>query len=257
MHDLILRSLQAYQAAPPAVRIEPSIPILYFGDRAAYEQSRLRIITVGLNPSLAEFPKENPFCRFPAAQHDPSDPAAIETALNEYFERDAYHSWFKSFETILLGFSASFYRDRHQAHRPANRALHTDLLSPVATDPTWSRLTLEDRNTLLASGLNLWHELVERLAPDLMLISVAGDHLDNINFPNALPWEVVHTVDHKRIACNIKYARYQLPTGHLINAIFGTAAQTPFGFFNGELKGRIAGIVDNHMHYRMQPPILR
>ena len=35
--------------------VNPSIPILYFGDEVAYRKSKLKVITVGKNPSLNEF----------------------------------------------------------------------------------------------------------------------------------------------------------------------------------------------------------
>ena len=34
--------------------VNPSIPILWFGDMKAYEESELKIVTVGLNPSCWE-----------------------------------------------------------------------------------------------------------------------------------------------------------------------------------------------------------
>jgi hypothetical protein len=254
MHDLIQQSLQAYQAAPPAVRVAPSIPILYFGDRTAYQASPLRIITVGLNPSLVEFPAGNPFQRFPAAQLQPATPAAIENALNAYFETNGYHRWFNSFEAILRGFRASFYRDRHREHVPLNRALHTDLLSPVATDPTWSRLSAMVQANLERPGLDLWHTLVERLEPDLMLISVAQKHLAKIRFENPSPWQTVHTVPRNN-PYHFRYARYQLRSGHVVNAIFGMAAQTPFGSVNGVDKASIGPIMADKLHYREQRSI--
>ena len=42
----------------------------------------------------------------------------------------------------------------------ASTALHTDICSPVATDPTWSRLSESDRTTLEADGGPLWHALL-------------------------------------------------------------------------------------------------
>ena len=37
-------------------RVSPAIPILFFGDSGAYWRSGPRVLTVGLNPSLHEFP---------------------------------------------------------------------------------------------------------------------------------------------------------------------------------------------------------
>ncbi len=35
--------------------VKPSVPILFFGESNRYRQSKLRVITVGLNPSKSEF----------------------------------------------------------------------------------------------------------------------------------------------------------------------------------------------------------
>ena len=55
------------RAAPLRSRVSPAIPILFFGDHHAYRGSPLRVLTVGLNPSLEEFPAGEPFLRFPLA----------------------------------------------------------------------------------------------------------------------------------------------------------------------------------------------
>lgn len=46
-----------------SVVVRPSMPILYFGDRPRFDASPHKIITVGLNPSKAEFPPADPFLR--------------------------------------------------------------------------------------------------------------------------------------------------------------------------------------------------
>ena len=56
------------QAAALPSRVSPAIPILFFGDLDAYLASRMRVLTVGLNPSLREFPDGEPFSRFPLAE---------------------------------------------------------------------------------------------------------------------------------------------------------------------------------------------
>jgi hypothetical protein len=45
--------------------VDPAIPILFFGNSNRYFKSPLRVITVGKNPSNEEFPKDDPFSRFP------------------------------------------------------------------------------------------------------------------------------------------------------------------------------------------------
>ena len=48
-------------------RVTPAAPILFFGDLNAYRTSPVRVLTVGLNPSLHEFPVDEPFRRIPLA----------------------------------------------------------------------------------------------------------------------------------------------------------------------------------------------
>ena len=48
--------------------VRTSMPILFFGNLRAYLASPIRVLTVGLNPSWAEFPEEEPFRRFPPGE---------------------------------------------------------------------------------------------------------------------------------------------------------------------------------------------
>ena len=133
---------QAWQAFDRAVArrcgVEPALPILFFGDLAAYRKSPLRVLTVGLNPSLHEFPADEPFRRFPLAEDGREAPTYL-AALSGYFRADPYHNWFRAYESLLAGLGTSYYEGG------ASTALHTDICSPVATDPTWSRLGKPDR----------------------------------------------------------------------------------------------------------------
>src|SRR6266508_759600 len=118
MRDLLERAWALHRGAdldrvPHLVR--PSLPILFFGDSRRYERSRLRVITVGLNPSRLEFPSDDPFRRFPAARalSAPLRDGSLElyrSALDDYFRVEPYDGWFKpSFEELLRGLGASFY----------------------------------------------------------------------------------------------------------------------------------------------------
>jgi len=53
--------------------------------------------------------------------------------------------------------------------------LHTDLCSPLATNPTWSGLSERQRDLLLAEGPKLWAMLVLALRPDVMLVSLGRE----------------------------------------------------------------------------------
>lgn len=48
------------RAAGQPCRVTPAVVILIFGDLYAYRASPLRVVTVGLNPSLHEFPAGQP-----------------------------------------------------------------------------------------------------------------------------------------------------------------------------------------------------
>lgn len=148
------------------------LPIKWFGDREAYQKSDVKIITVGLNPSDKEFREkvDYPFTtdlRFP--DYIDGDEASLEKAWNRYFEKNPYRQWFDSgFEPILNGMGASYYSGKGFN----NRALHTDICSPWATYPTWSKLPASDQGSLIKTGFPEWQKLVNELEPDIILFSI-------------------------------------------------------------------------------------
>jgi hypothetical protein len=159
----------------------PILPIHWFGNRPAYEASSLRVVTVGLNPSDREFrpndatPVSKDF-RFP--DYDGTD-KGLELALNNYFKRNPYGSWFKgSFGAVLQSFEASFYAEAK------NTAIHTDICSPWASIPTWSKLSENMRQELEAEGQALWKKLIVELQPDVILFSSSPGHEQKIDFPS-------------------------------------------------------------------------
>ena len=181
------------RAAALGSAVTPAVPILFFGDVDAYLGSRLRVVTVGLNPSSREFPADDPFQRFPLAEGiHRADLGRYLDALSGYFRAVPYAGWFGAWEPLLNGADASYYPGA------ASTALHTDICSPVATDPTWSRLDEGHRRALMADGVPLWHELLMLLGPDLVLVSVARRHLERVSF-EALGrrWEPIHTFNNK------------------------------------------------------------
>ena len=144
--------------------VTPAVPILFFGNLGAYRASPLRVLTVGLNPSLHEFPEKEPLRRFPAlaGEGDP-EPSRYLDAMSDYFDIDPYSAWFNTFKPLLKGMEASFYGGG------ASRALHTDICSPVATSPTWNDLDEADRKILESDGVPLWHLLLETLLPQIVV----------------------------------------------------------------------------------------
>lgn len=229
-------------AAPLPHLVRPSLPILFFGDSRRYADSELKAITVGLNPSKLEFPADDPFRRFPAARDLPAGAAngsigLYRRSLDDYFRADPYRRWFSpAFEPLLQGLGSSFYDGAD------NTALHTDLCSPLATDPTWSGLGPSEQAALIRSGNELWHRLVEELQPDVVLISVKREHLAKIRFPVVKPARVVYSVERERPYA-IELSRRRLASGKEPFVVFGRAAQTPFGLISAEAKRQAGRVI--------------
>lgn len=242
MKELVEEAWAIYQQSIEngvAVVVSPSIPILFFGDYERYFDSKVRVITVGLNPSKAEFPDSDRFARFPAAGYADSLPPQAPDylrALANYFREQPYDTWFKpAFEELLQGMGASYYDGA------GNTALHTDICSPLATDPTWSRLGVE-RDVLTAEGIELWHRLVKRLEPDVILISVAREHLSKIRFDRLRDWYELYVVKRDN-PFKVEVLNLEITAGKRTMLVFGKAANLPFGTVSGPHKRLIGAKV--------------
>ena len=169
--------------------VRPAIPVLYFGDLKQYLASEVRVITVGLNPSVHEFPAASPFQRFPAAATlNPLQPGweqVHQQALDGYFQADPL-LWFGSWEPVLTGLDASYWSGAK------NVALHTDLCSPLATNPTWSDLDVMAKTVLEPTGHRLWRRLAALLAPHVLLVSIAASYLRQIHPLPLAEWSICH-----------------------------------------------------------------
>ena len=230
-------------AAGLSSRVNPAVPILFFGDLGAYASSELRVITVGLNPSKQEFPAGAPFSRFPLAKGpERRDPNRYLDTLSSYYQTRPYRSWFSAFEPLLNGAVSSYYFGK------TSTALHTDICSPVATDPTWSKLGEVDRSMLEAYGVPLWHTLLKALKPELVFISVAEAHLGRIEFESLENrWTTLHTFNRTqngtpRSRPYETKARWYDVGGEASLFVFGRAAQTPFGHVSNAQKSEIGGM---------------
>jgi hypothetical protein len=225
--------------------VTPSIPILFFGDSERYWRSSPKIITVGLNPSQREFPPSEPFQRFrTAANITPQNLASQQAtdylvALNTYFRNDPYRLWFGAFEPILNGLDASYY-DGH-----TNAALNTDLCSPLATAPTWSGLTAIQQTKLMETGVELWHQLVAQLQPDIVIMSIAQHHLGRLRFTLDAPLRIIYTLERridgstKRMPYHVYATNMGIAANHRALLIWGRAAHTPFGLVSMAAKREI------------------
>jgi hypothetical protein len=208
--------------------VTPSIPILFFGDLQRYITSPIRVVTVGLNPSRAEFPDTNRFQRFPKAYNldamatDSTFHRQYIASLSDYFRTDPLMRWFSAYEHILNGMDTS-YRDG-----AVNTALHTDICSPLATDPTWSRLNPGQRTALESRGTALWHRLITYFAPSVLLVSVAREKRNRITFQATTEWETMHMIPRDN-PYHVQTRTVRVIAGKDTFVIFGAAANTPFG----------------------------
>ena len=215
--------------------VNPSIPILFFGDSQKYFTSGLKVVTVGLNPSSMEFPDDG-FLRFRevgSVYHEILEGKHFDkylSALNNYFKREPY-SWFeKSFEHILHGMGASYYDFCE------NIALHTDLCSPLATKKTWTDLAHENKDLadkLLGDGIGLWHNLIRFLNPDVIVVSVRKDYFNRIeNVSEKKPlFEIRKKVDgapRKKPYC-VEMWNIKIAEGKISRLILGKTVNIPFG----------------------------
>lgn len=207
--------------------LHPSIPIMYFGDYKKYLNSDIKIVTVGLNPSKIEFKGKSVFSRFPDAEtlyerflHG-QDFTKYLSLLNNYFHEDPYRNWFDNYEHALSGFNCSFYGKK------SNAALHTDILSPLATDPRWSKLDAGAKRELSNVGIVLWHKLTEFLLPDIILVSIRRSYLDEIRFKRLGVWKTVFSVERKN-PYDVSVQRVEILPGKIARLVFGKAAEKPF-----------------------------
>ena len=229
LFELVALAWHAFdRAAERTCRVTPAVPILFFGDLDAYRASSLRVVTVGLNPSLHEFPAGEPFRRFPLAEGNRDrEPSRYLAAMSAYFRADPYRGWFNSFEPLLNGLGASYYEGG------PSTALHTDICSPVATDPPWTQLDKANRTALEADGDRLWRLLLEDLRPQIVAVSVAKHHLKRIRFISNTDWKIIHTFDRKADGTTRSRpyeirARWYDIGGERSLFVFGTAALKPF-----------------------------
>ena len=148
------------------------IPILFFGDLKAYLASEKKIITVGLNPSDKEFTEE----RFNTQSNFLKNPEDYLGSLSKYFKCNPYTGWFSSYDNLLKEFGSSFYSEEK------NTALHTDFITPLATSPTWTKLSKdilseETCNNIFVSGNKIWQLLIDILKPDFILGAIGQKHI--------------------------------------------------------------------------------
>jgi hypothetical protein len=217
------------------VVVSPSLPILYFGDLNSYRKSELKIISVGKNPSDNEFRMKKTelfsFVRF--SIWDESKQNLIDS-LNPYFEDRPLRQWFSSFEPILNGLTSSYYKNKY-----INTALHTDICSPLATDPTWSKLPTETQAELYKDGVEIWKELIEELQPDVMLVSIPRILFESVFNSDAeilVVFNIKKDGKPRQAPYVVNLHQYKLKNGKNVKVVFGQARNKPFDTISAQQK---------------------
>ena len=148
--------------------------------------------------------------------------------MSGYFRICPYSKWFNAFEPLLNGLGASYYEGG------ASTALHTDICSPVATDPTWNDLDKADQTALMDHGHPLWHMLLEKLRPQIVALSVRKKYLNHIEFAPMNGWRS-STPSREHVAGEFRSQPYEVcarwyeVAGDRSLFVFGAAAQMPLG----------------------------
>lgn len=185
MLDILIKSAwNAYQALKSSsFVVKDAVPILWFGDSHSYAASQRRIVTVGLNPSNMEFqdgthsgtgvrfPKALPLVGLPTLS--PTDIATYAAAMDDYFNPNPYWRWFTQYNKILNLLNAS-YNGKQGAHT----AVHIDVYTPIATNPTWGGLPQGIRKSLYDP--TLFTNLLSALEPDIILISANSTIVESL-----------------------------------------------------------------------------
>lgn len=148
-----------------------SIPIIWFGNMERYFESQRKIVTIGLNPSKEEFSEK----RFNDISFDDINKSIkdLKTTLNQYFgppHNNPYKKWFNNGNIALEPMKASYYDNNPELH---DVALHIDIYTAIATDPTWGKLDEEIKKAL--DNTDLFQKLLKYLEPDIILVSVNKD----------------------------------------------------------------------------------
>ncbi len=207
--------------------VKPSLPILFFGDLESFVSQNKKVVTVALNPSVKEFrlshDQNYSYFRFP--QYETTGETLVKS-LNNYFKYRPYNRWFKpSFETFLNGLKCSYYPDNSY-----DKVLHTDIGSPLATNPTWGKLSQYQKSLLIKDGFEFWKRLMVEIKPQLIILSVAIAYLEPLHL---LSKEIIYSTNYTKEG-NLRTKPYNLERYRVkiddfeTNLVFGKAAHRPF-----------------------------
>ena len=224
--------------------IEKSLPILFFGDIEAFIKQQKKVITVGLNPSNIEFQSNlyDPYSYFRFPEYRNSI-GSLETSLCNYFKHQPYRKWFNTgYEPLLNGMNCTFYNKNSK-----KKVLHTDICSPLSTNPTWSKLSIDQQDELRKNGFNLWKRLVLEIKPNLIILSTRKSYLESLNpkFKQTLH-TINKTKDGKpRRPFNLEHYETNI-LGLDVTLVYGVPKNLPFGSVSTEDKIKMGEIIEKN-----------
>ena len=128
--------------------------------------------------------------------------------------------WFGKYRKLLPMLGGSY-------EEGTSRAVHIDLFSAIATDPTWSGLSESQRDTI--RNTKLFRRLLENLGPELVVFSGADGVLRE-EFGDFREVESYHDVEKRA------YLKLLVRDADGTKMLFGTNTSIgPFGWADGEL----------------------
>ncbi len=168
------------------------IPIIWFGDIDAYYKSKIKTVTVALNPSWYEFSSDRKKLNLSYQRFLGADALLSKTKLNDsdkekltgiyskYFCEDPYYDWFNCYDAKCMGFISKYGYEVGYGFNCNldNTAVHIDYYSALPTDPVYSKLKddpIYEKTYYELPNKALFKELLSVLQPNVILFSSAYD----------------------------------------------------------------------------------
>ncbi len=222
--------------------VKNSMPVLFFGDIDNYIKQDYKIITAALNPSDVEFLKDrndNYSCKHRFPDYNKTT-VSLEKSCKNYFKNNPYDKWFgqdnTGFKPLLNGMGYCYYPNS----KNLKAVLHTDMCTPIATNPTWSKLSKNDCRKLQIKGFDLWKKLIIELKPNLIIVSLKKAYIDSIELSPISSFKkignLVKPIYSKNNTFKYEIIHYEGDiNGFNTNLLWGSAQNTPFQPFKNKI----------------------